>query len=251
MSALNAVDELEEIELPSGRMTRGVVRVGDTVRRPATSASGFVAELLTLLARSDCAWAPRYLGRDAQRRDILSFIPGAVPSKWGYFSNVQLMTAARMLRELHDLTRGSTLARGGVVCHHDPGPNNFVFSNELPVGIIDFDMAEPGEPIEDLGYMAWSWCVSSSPQRPAVVTQAQQVRVLADAYGATALERAGLVDSMIERQLRNVTFWSARLADPGSTIATPEKMLEVIEWSKRQAKFTATERAVFDAALAG
>lgn len=251
MSALNAGDELEEMALPSGRMTKGVVRIGDTVRRPANAASGFVAELLALLAQSDCAWAPRCLGQDSQGRDMLSFIPGAVAPKWGYFSDVQLTTAARMIRELHDLTRGSTFARGGVVCHHDPGPNNFVFSNELPVGIIDFDMAEPGDPIEDLGYMGWSWCVSSSPHRPAVATQAQQVRALADAYGATALQRARLVGSIIERQLRNVTFWSARLADPGSTIATPEKMLEVIEWSKREAKFTDTHRAVFDLALAG
>jgi hypothetical protein len=45
-------------------MTRGVVRVGDTVRRPATPASTYVAALLDLLEQRGFAGAPRYLGRD-------------------------------------------------------------------------------------------------------------------------------------------------------------------------------------------
>lgn len=42
--------EAEEVEVPlrGGRVTTGVVRVGDTVRRPATDASPFVADLLHL-----------------------------------------------------------------------------------------------------------------------------------------------------------------------------------------------------------
>ncbi|MEU5025709.1 hypothetical protein [Streptomyces milbemycinicus] len=35
-----------EVSLASGRITPGVVRVGNTVRRPVTAASPFVAELL-------------------------------------------------------------------------------------------------------------------------------------------------------------------------------------------------------------
>ncbi|MGC3860229.1 hypothetical protein ACPSM1_08585 [Micromonospora chersina] len=39
-----------EQPLAGGRLTAGVVRVGDTVRRPASPASGFVARLLAHLA---------------------------------------------------------------------------------------------------------------------------------------------------------------------------------------------------------
>ncbi|WP_246144936.1 hypothetical protein [Actinacidiphila oryziradicis] len=35
-----------EVQLSGGRITPGVVRVGDTVRRSATMSSAFVAELL-------------------------------------------------------------------------------------------------------------------------------------------------------------------------------------------------------------
>src|SRR5450755_2302084 len=124
---------IEEIPLPSGRMTKGVVRVGDTVRRPTKESSPFVARLLAHLETSACTWAPRYLGEDDVGRDILSFIPGSTPERWGYFSDPQLCRAARIIRELHDLTRGSDLSCGAVVCHNDPGPNNFVFVEDVPV----------------------------------------------------------------------------------------------------------------------
>jgi len=144
---------VEEIPLLSGRMTKGVVRVGDTVRRPTKESSPFVARLLAHLEASGCTWAPRYLGEDEAGRDILSYIPGATPEKWGYFSDLQLCRAACIIRELH------------------------------------------------------------------------------------------------ERQLRNVRFWSERLADPSSTPTSPMKMLEVIEWSRREAQYTEAHRADFSSAL--
>jgi Ser/Thr protein kinase RdoA (MazF antagonist) len=230
-------------------MTKGVVRVGDTVRRPAKESSPFVARLLGHLDSTDCRWAPRYLGQDEAGRDILSYMPGSTPERWGHFSDLQLSAAARIIRALHDLTRGCDLSAGAVVCHNDPGPNNFVFVEGVPVAIIDFDMACPGEPLEDLGYAAWSWCVSSKPERGPVSMQARQVRTLADAYGATELERANLVASILERQLRNARLWSERLADPASTPTSPPKMLEVIEWSKREAQYTEAHRGDFSRAL--
>jgi Ser/Thr protein kinase RdoA (MazF antagonist) len=239
----------EEVALPGGRLTRGVVRVGDTVRRPRSPSSAFVARLLAHLERHGCAWAPRYLGEDALGRDILSFMPGATPASWGYFPDETLHQAARIVRQLHDWTRGSELAAGSVVCHHDPGPNNFVFVDDEPVAIIDFDMAAPGDPLEDLGYMAWSWCISSRPGRGPVTRQAAQVRTLADAYGATAAERERLPDRIVERQVRNIRFWSERLADPSSTPTSPARMRDVIEWSEREARYTEEHRRDFISAL--
>jgi hypothetical protein len=151
--------------LTGGRLTTGVVQVGDTVRRPASAASRFVARLLTCLAENGFDGCP--LGRDEQGRDVLSFLPGEVPARWRRFHDAQVGAAAAMLRRMHDATRelAAEIGSGEVICHHDPGPNNTVFHQGQPVAFIDFDFAAPGQSIEDLAYMAWSWCLSSrAPQ---------------------------------------------------------------------------------------
>ena len=239
-----------EVPLPGGRMTRGVVRIGSTVRRPAKPSSPFVAELLAHLEGRGCTWAPRYLWEDELKRDMLSYMPGSTPEKWIRFADEQVRQAALIVRQLHDLTRASPLADDSVVCHNDPGPNNFVFLDGAPVAIIDFDMAAPGDPLEDLAYMAWTWCISSKPSRGPVSIQAQQVRVLADAYGVGPADRARLPDAILERQSRNIRFWSEQLTDPdGTATRSPEKMLEVIEWSEREARYTEAHRSDLAIAL--
>ena len=69
-----------------------------------------------------------------------------------------MAAAGSLLCAFHDATRGSRLAgRNPVVCHHGPGPNNTVFVDNRPVAFIDFDTAAPGDALEDLGYMTWTW----------------------------------------------------------------------------------------------
>ena len=241
--------------LVGGRITAGVVRVGDTVRRPVTASSVFVAELLGHLQRQGFAGAPRHLGLDAHGRDVLSYLPGRVPGRFQYWSDRQVAAAGALLRALHDATRGCRLAgRHSVVCHNDPGPNNAVFSDDaVPVAFIDFDTAAPGEPLEDLGYMAWSWCVASKAEAPPVDVQAAQVRILADAYGLDAVGRAGLVDAILDRQARNASWWRGRLTGsdgtPSQQIVGPDRIAERIRWSEREHAYTATNHEVFAAAL--
>ena len=244
-----SVPDVEEIALQAGRITRGVVRAGDTVRRPAKASSPFVAELLQHLQERGCAWAPRYLGQDRSGRDVLSFLAGSVPAKWQTFADDQLRAAAGILRALHDATSGSKLASGGVVCHHDPGPNNFVFQNDLPYALIDFDTAAPGSRLEDLGYMAWAWCLSSNPVRGAISDQARQVRTLADAYGVGASDRAQLTDAIVERLSRNVQFWSNQIENAGDVLTAPEKLPELVAWSKREKQYVEAHRAELVTAL--
>ena len=227
-------------------MTRGVVRVGSTVRRPP---SPFAAAVLRHLEQRGFAGAPRWLGQDDAGRDVLSYLPGVVPEKFRTWSDAQVGAAGVLARGLHEATRGSRLAGSqAVVCHHDLGPNNAVFRDGVPVAFIDFDLAAPGSPLEDLGYMAWVWCVSSKAGAPPVEAQAAQVRVLADGYGLPANERALLVDAMLERQSRNVRFWGE--LPEGSVDATAEQIAERIAWSRREHAFTAEHREAFAAALA-
>lgn len=233
----------DETPLTGGRLTPGVVRVGDTVRRPASPASAFVAELLALLAERGFTGAPAWLGRDAEGRDTFGWLPGEVPARFRPWTDGQVAAAGALLRALHDATRDSPLTAGHpVVCHHDAGPNNAVFVDGLPVAFIDFDLAAPGDPVEDLGYMAWTWCVASKPEFPPPPAQAAQLRVLADAYGLAPDLRPGLVDAITERQTRNVRFWQARLTD------VPEAA-DRIAWSERERAYTLAHRDLFLAAL--
>ncbi|WP_329156082.1 aminoglycoside phosphotransferase family protein (plasmid) [Streptomyces sp. NBC_01456] len=239
-----------EEPLSGGRITPGVVRVGDTVRRPVTARSAFVAELLGHLEARGCTGAPRYLGLDDSGRDTFSYLPGRVPTRFQTWSNEQVAVAGLLLRSLHEATRGSRLAAGHpVVCHHDPGPNNVVFRNDRPAAFIDFDTAAPGHPLEDLGYMAWTWCVSSKPQAPHAHTQAAQVRILADAYGLYAADRADLLDAMLDRQARNADWWRQHLDVPEPRVADDEQIRSRIAWSLREHSYTAANRSVFAKAL--
>jgi aminoglycoside phosphotransferase (APT) family kinase protein len=52
-----------------------------------------------------------------------------------------------------------------IPCAVSAGPNNAVFVAGRPVAWIDFDFAAPGDPIEDVAYLAWSWCISGRPDR--------------------------------------------------------------------------------------
>lgn len=136
-----------------------------------------------------------------------------------------------------------------MVCHHDPGPDDTVFRDGTPIAFIDFDTAAPGSPLEDLGYAAWLWCVSSTPEAQPVEVQAVQVRELADGYRLAGPERGVLVDAMLERQARNARFWAEIQADPGAVEATSGQIADRIAWSRREHAHTAAHRRVFEAAL--
>ncbi len=105
-----AIASCAPVPLAGGRLTKGVVRVGDTVRRPASPASDFIRRLLRHFESLGILWAPRYLGQDDLGRDMLTYLRGAVAPRWGYFPDHQVEQAARLLRAFHDATRGSELA---------------------------------------------------------------------------------------------------------------------------------------------
>lgn len=242
----------EEVPLTGGRITAGVVRVGDTVRRPTSVASLFVAELLRHLDQQGFTGAPRYLGVDDAGRDTFSYLPGFVPARFQHWNDAQVAAAGQLLRSFHDATSGSSLTGGRpVVCHHDPGPNNSVFRHELPVAFIDFDTAAPGERLEDLGYMAWSWCLSASGFGGAVSAgeQAAQVRLLADAYGLADALRSGLVNAILERLSRNARWWQGQLTGTGPRIADAEQIAARVAWSDREHAYVTAHRRLIETAL--
>jgi hypothetical protein len=192
-----------EIHLSGGRVTEGVVRIGETVRRPPKPNSTFARALLAHLRDEGFDAAPRYLGTDEQGREILSFQPGDVPAEVdSTISDETLVVAARLIRGYHDATAGSVLAgEDDVVCHNDLSPCNFVFRDGKPVGIIDFDVAAPGTRLRDIGYAIFLWLnVGTEGLPPSEL--ARRIRLFCGAYGIEPDTK--VIDAIIDAVAANI-----------------------------------------------
>lgn len=192
-----------EIPLTGGRVTAGVMRVGDTIRRPITTDRSQVHDLLSFLEAQSFEATPRFLGVDEHNREILGFIPGEVPVDLGHYTDTQLMAAATLLRRFHDATAGFELvhrSNAEVMCHNDWGPPNAVFRHDLPRGIIDFDTIKPGMRLWDLGYSAFAWLDLGNPDYKAE-EQIRRLFVFADGYGLEDCPAAAIAVHTVARQI--------------------------------------------------
>src|SRR6185312_16000067 len=93
----------------------GIVRVGDTVRRPRRPFSATVQKFLSHLHANGFTAAPRPLGFDDEGREVLSFVAGAVPREPlpGWATGIDVLAdLARLIRAEHDAARGSSVPAG-------------------------------------------------------------------------------------------------------------------------------------------
>ena len=199
----------DEVELPKGDVTEGVVRVGDTVRRPHSDTSDGVAGYLAHLEAVGFDRAPRYLGRDDKGRDILTFLAGDVPGDtnpppWAT-STTALASVARLTRALHDASAGYRAAHpirphdpsrpkptfppgeARLISHRDITPGNTVFRDGAAWGLIDFDLSDETTRSIDLANTLMHWVPLCDPvdRRPSDVDVdvALRLRTMLDAYG--------------------------------------------------------------------
>lgn len=186
---LNRKDEQqespEEIPLEGGQLTPGIVRVGNTVRRPAKGSTAFVHELLLFLEDQSFPFAPRFLGRDEQGRDILSYLEGESWLESGSgLSDELLEQAARAIRRYHDVTAGSPLAQGHeIIAHHELGPHNTIFHEGHLVGFIDWDDAGPSTRLRDLANAVYNYVDVSHWANQEADEQARRIRLMCITYG--------------------------------------------------------------------
>ncbi len=99
----------KERVLAGGRTTKGVVRIGDTVRRPPGPNAAFVRCLLRRLEAHGFEHAPRHLGTDDLGREVFTYVSGSVPENLGHHEDWTLVEAAKLISRYHD-DPGSTSA---------------------------------------------------------------------------------------------------------------------------------------------
>jgi Ser/Thr protein kinase RdoA (MazF antagonist) len=185
---------------------------------------------------------------------MFSFIPGRVPAHVERASDAQVAALGRLVRDFHQATRGVSDLAGDqeVICHNDLNIRNFVFQDELPVALLDFDSAAPGPPLSDVSYLAWGWCISSYwPDRPASF-QARQVRLLADSYGLSPSDSDLLLDEVLEHQRKLITLCRTRVAEKRDQKddAGVVTWQGVLDWAEGDHVYTEHEAPTFRAVLA-
>ena len=208
-------------------VTQGIVRIGDTVRRPVRPFTRTIQAYLAHLHQAGFTAAPVPLGIDEQGREVLSYVPGDVPRiplPPETAGQEVLVALARLIRALHqasagwtpppDAVWGGTPANVGrttedateLVSHRDYYPGNVVFRDGLPAALIDFDLAKPTTRLYDVANALWYWAPLRDPmdRSPAFagLDVPHRVAVFADAYGMSAQQRSALAPFAIQMARR-------------------------------------------------
>ena len=234
--------------LPGGGVG-GAIRVGGTVHRPTGPWSPGVHLLLRHLEHRGLDGVPRAYGfdtRDGQRVEVLSYLDGDCPEAydpwpaWAYSEDLVGQVAA-WTRRFHDAVRDfrpdglpwrsgvSDLAPDEIICHHDIAPYNVIVHTPPGAttagrdgirlaGVIDWDMAGPGRPVQDLAHLAWNFlspAVESMPPDAAVAAIAERLELVAERYGD--VEPVDLLTAIGPRMRRSarVIRAGADAGDPG------------------------------------
>jgi hypothetical protein len=204
-----------------------VVRVGDTVARQAGDWTPSVHRLLNHLEAYDVPGVPRVQGRTSDGREVLSFLPGTVPSwplpAWLWHEEA-LASGARLLRRIHDASAGAD--RTGpwrspvhepqeVVCHNDFATYNLVFDDDgMAVGAIDWDFASPGPRLWDLAYLAYRIVPMTTVDEGDGLTadeRRQRLDLLLREYGTDASPHE--LAQVLHDRLLELADFSDRMAD--------------------------------------
>jgi hypothetical protein len=206
----------------------GVIKIADTIRRPARRSSQTIQALLRHIEAQGFEGAPKALGFDDQGREVLSYLAGSAehyPWRAFVYSEDNLYNVARLLRAYHDATISfrkpdnanwlvAIPGTAEVICHGDIGPYNTIYVNNEAVAFIDFETAAPGPRIWDVAFAIYRFARLCELSNIAKVSDAyldkvaQRIRRFCDYYDLEA--RKSLLDTVLQR----LEFQIAWLSSP-------------------------------------
>jgi hypothetical protein len=238
-------------------MTSGILRRGDRLLRPMGPWSPAVHEYLRYLESAGFEGSPRVLGVE-DGYEVLSYLDGDVPVDPGWEpghgsrlpfyarTDLALCAAARLVRRLHLAAAGfrpsSTGYRfhphpprdGEIVSHGDLGPWNTVYRDGVPVAFIDWDAAQPIDPLTDLAGAAWAFV----PLAPAaqliesgfdpVPDLPARLRMFLDAYGLAG--RKSILPALQRSTLISAGMVKDYPIGPADAAATLEYKAQELRW---------------------
>jgi hypothetical protein len=235
MAAMDGSDE-SEVPLFGDGVTPGIVRIGNTVRRPVRPFTKTIDGYLAHLHQAGFEDAPIPLGIDDQGREVLSFVAGDVPKEplpAECAHQDVLIALAGLVRRLHDAAEswvpppdavwGSLpgasrplTANNDLVGHGDYCPGNVVFRDGRPAALIDFDLAKPTTRLHEVVNALYWWAPLLDPEdrAPGFVDLdiPERVAVFVDTYGLDIGQRQALVPLMRERAQRS-HVWARAAAE--------------------------------------
>jgi len=214
-----------KVEIPlAGGNVGGAVRVGDTVRRPTGEWTPAVHELMGHVRRVGLDAVPRVIGIDAKDREVLTYIPGRAVDL-AETTPEQLRAGAAWLGRYHRAVAGfqpgkrrwrfEERAPGAreIICHHDATLYNMVFDGDRLAGVLDWDVAGPGSPLDDVAMLAWSGLPLYEERPDAEVLERLEVLV------------AGYAEGLDRGPRSRLRLWS-RLRGPRLGPVTAREVLE-------------------------
>ncbi len=199
--------DVHEERLSGGNVSDSVVRVGDTVRKPATPATPAVDAFLAHLDAAGFVGAPATFGIDGRGRHVVEFVPGQLAHDLPPMTLPELNRVGRLIRELHDASATFVPPadaewdvaippdREELICHHDLAPWNLVRDGDRWV-FIDWDGSGPGSRLWDLAYAAHGFVQLGAGGDPAY--DALRLRALVDGYGLDAGQRRALPQLIVD-----------------------------------------------------
>lgn len=192
-----------------------IYRRGGVVLRPADAFTPSRGILLRHLKTAGFEASPQYWGCDTQGLEHVEYLPGealdseALPA-WARTQGV-VEDMCRLVRRYDDLMTEYPLKgvnswnlslcsdeSGPLVIHNDICPDNTVFRNRRPAGIIDWEYASPGSAQDDLAQALYTFVVSPEFECDPTLA-AERLKQGYTAYGKDRFDWEALVAALIRR----------------------------------------------------